>query len=153
MVNDPWSLDPRTVEEFLEIAYFCQNHFPRIRISIKNGKKTFQQLDYQELKREIENFSLKNIEKVKEPINFFQPKVYPVFKCRKCGFELGYPTHHNEPMNHNRKTGELFCNTRGCDFSQPVPEHHNKQMEIYVKYTANNQQKDEDWLHEENTDD
>ena len=150
MIGDPWNLDPRTVEEFLHIVHFCQNHFPPIQILVKNNKKkTFQQLDFQEMKREIENFSLKSIRNELKENDFLNPKLYPVFKCRLCGLELGYPSHHNEPMNHHWRSGKLSCNSKGCNFTQQDPEHHNKRMEVFVKHVKENDQKEDDWLQEE----
>ena len=141
MINSPWKLDPRTVDEFMEIVYFCQNFFPRIRISIKNGKKVFQHLDYQELKREMQTLTLESIEGVDTPFDVLTPKVFPVFKCRECGEELGYPSHHNEPMRHVKSSGKLICALRECNFTQLIPEHHRKKMDIFVKYTNRNIEK------------
>ena len=150
MLKAPWNLDPRTVEEFLQLAYFCQNNFPRIRISFKNGKKTFQQLDYQELKREMEGLTLEPIKKAENSFNIFKPKLFPVFKCRTCGIEFGYPSHHTEPMIHKKNSRKLICAFRECNFTQQVPEHHDIRMEIFVKHTDKNSQEIDDWLNEEN---
>ena len=137
MKSDPWNLDPRTVDEFIRLAHFCQNYFPRIRIQEKNGKVLFQHLDYQELKKEISEIALSQ-NSITDPITVhndpFNPKVFPVFKCRECDLELEYPSHYNEPMNHIKSTGMLICAFRSCDFTRHVPEHHGKKMEIFVKY-------------------
>ena len=85
-----------------------------------------------------------------KPINPFTPKVYPVFKCSKCGFEIAYPSHHNEPMKYFKSAGKVRCYYSKCGFVQRVPEHHNKRMDVYVKY--NNDQEKDDWLHEEKLD-
>ena len=139
MLDSPWNLDPRTVDEFLQIAYFCQNNFPRIRIVEKNGRKLFQHLDYQAMKQEMKELTLEKVNNV-ETVNLLIPKVYPVFKCKECEFELGYPAHHNEPMNHYKNSDKLWCALRECNFTQQIPKcyHCNKKMEIFVKYNYQN---------------
>lgn len=146
LIDNPWKLDPRTADEFLEIAYYCQNFFPPIRISLKDGKKIFQPMDYQELKREMKNLTLKSISSKEDSFDLFNPKIFPVFKCRKCGNELGYPSHHNEPMKYSKASGKLICTFRECNFSQPIPEHHKQRMEIFVKYSNKDIQNQGEYL-------
>ena len=147
MLGEPWNLDPRTVEEFMEIIYYCQEKIPRIQTIKKRGKKFYQILDFQRLKQEMKELELKQTDKEVKTINVLTPKVYPVFKCKTCGFEIGYPSHHNEPMKYYKSAGKIKCVSKRCDFIQRIPEHHNRRMEVFVKYS--DPQEDGDWLHEE----
>ena len=146
MLGSPWNLDPRTVEEFLQLAYYCQNTFPRIMIYKKKGKKLFQRLDYQQLKRELQNITLEPVPQTEKQFDLLNPKVFPVFKCKECEKELGYLSHHNEPMVHKKDSGTLICAFRECNFKQSIPTCHNKEMDIYVKYTKRNMIKEKNLI-------
>ena len=150
MLDRPWNLDPRTVEEFMDIIYYCQEKIPRIQIIKRRKKKFYQILDYQRLKQEMLELKLEQTDIETKPVSPFTPKVYPVFKCLKCGFEIAYPSHHNEPMKYFKSAGKVRCYYTKCGFVQRVPEHHNKLMEVYVKYT--NDQEQDNWLHDEGND-
>lgn len=146
MLDEPWNLDPRTVEEFMEIVYFCQEKIPRIQIIRKRGKIFYQILDYQRLKQEMKELKLNQTDKAVSSPDLLNPKVYPVFKCVTCGFEIGYPSHHNEHMKYFKSAGKVQCYYTKCGFIQRIPEHHNKKMEVYIKHTTG--QGSDDWLHE-----